>query len=185
MGKWFLIFLSINHFFSIAQTANDTNDIALGITNYFFAYSTKLANGSNAIGPSFHLNTNGKLTIQISALIDFKKYEYYKYNHFQTDTFTELNFFLPLLFYFNYYRNNKIHCFLTSGIVIGGNYYVDENYNTNKTNGFNIIAGTGISYYIFNRLQIRACPTLRYSERNFFPGLFVDISIPFNSNKCL
>lgn len=177
MKKWILFFLLINHYAGIAQTDRDSADIAIGITNYFFAYTPNIINGSNAIGPGFHLNSNGKFSMKISALIDLKKYEYNKYNHFKTDTFIELNFFLPLLFNYNFYMNKKINCFLTLGAVIGGNYYVDNNNDTQKTNGFNIIGGTGFSYFPFKNLQIQLYPTLRYSERNVFPGFFVDLSI--------
>lgn len=178
------IFLLTSFFFyyslTIAQTVNDSNDIAIGLTSYSFSYNTKFKQGTSSIGPTFLINTNGKITVQMTALVDFKKYKYYEYNHFQTDSFVELNFLLPVFFQYNYCVKKNIRYFLTAGIVIGGNHYIDDNNETKKIDAFNIIAGTGISYNVFKGMYIRAYPTLRYSTRNIFPGFFLDLSFPFN-----
>lgn len=172
--------------YTIAQTANDSNDVAIGLTNYSFFYSTKFVYGTNATGPTFYMNTNGKLSMQLGLLYDFKKYIFYEQvTHIQVDTMTGINLFVPVLLHYNYFTSNKFNLFLTGGILLGGRYYLNENNKTMSTNGITLIGGTGISYRISRLLPIRASLTIRYASENIFPGIILDLPFSFNSKKCL
>ena len=114
---------------SFAQ--KDSNDVSIGITTYPFAYNATFKEGTTATGISLFSNTNEKLSIQLGALFDFKRYVYYEQvTHLHGDTIIGLNLFLPLILHYRYNVNNNINYFLTAGIILGGKYYLDKN---NKT----------------------------------------------------
>lgn len=191
MKKWILVFLLINHYALIAQIENDSTDIAISLTNYSFYYNTKLNNGTTSLGTTFHINTNGKLTIQLGFLYDFKKYIFYEkridYNNgtFYYDPVEHINLFFPLFLNYNYLTSEKVKLFLVSGVIFGGQNSMNENNRAFKLSNLNIIGGAGISYQLFKFLSIRSYPSIRYNSHIFFPGISFDLSFPFNSKKCL
>ncbi len=180
----FLFIFSTIQLFSQDSVKSDADVLSLGLATYTYSYDSKLQNGSIALGPSLFMNIK-RLDIQLSFIVDVKKYKTYSSGHFNNSIQKNLNLFLPLLFHYNYFISKKINCFATAGIMIGGPYYLIEDNITRETNGFNFVAGTGFSIKILEQLYGRLSATARYSDKLFFPGLLFDLTIPIKitSNK--
>lgn len=183
MKHYIYILFCLNSLCLKSWALNDTTKVDIGITTYPFAYNMKMTVGSIAIGPSVFLFNNKRFTIQLSLLYDFKKYLYYEHStHLQNDLVAGRNIFFPISFHYTYYKNKKINCFVSSGIIFGGRFYLDEKNSTETASSISLIAGTGVSYNIFKRVYMRISPVARYSE-GFYPGLLFDLSIRLKQSK--
>lgn len=149
---------------------------SLGLTAYPYTYKTNIDDATVAMGPSFLLKER-RLGFQVGLLYDIRKYTYYSHvTHVQIDTVKGFNLFLPVLFHYSYLTKNTTSWFLTSGLVFGGRYYINERNLTDTGSGMNIIFGSGVSFELVRSIDARITATMRYNG-NMFLGLILDFNV--------
>ena len=183
----FLLLFSLEFLQTSAQGNNESkiDTVYIGVTSYIYGPSTNLTEGGTAAGIALLLCEN-RFTVEIGFLYGFKDYLADGYlmhgctvypNH--CPPLVERNAFAPILLHYSYKQSKKINCFITVGVLFGGRYYIASKteHFTRETKSSSLIAGTGITYDVFKRLQLRLYPTLRYNGL-FFPGVFLDLWVP-------
>ena len=95
------------------------NDIALGISSYFFQYQEH-QDGSTAIGPTL-LFTDNDVSLQLGVLLDLQKYQETDYGNTQgtPSVSTARSILLPVFGQYRFYQKEKITLFATLGVIIG------------------------------------------------------------------
>ncbi len=163
---------------------SDDSDMSVNATAYFFAYNMNFDDGSYALGPTFSLNTTGKISVHLGLLFDTKKYIYYDRGGIMSYAPVEqINLFIPLTIQCNYFSSDKIELYLRAGFIYGGKNTISESNRAVETSGFNLTFGTGLSYRPLGWLAFRAYPTIRYNLEYFSPGVSVDVAYLFSTQK--
>jgi hypothetical protein len=177
--------------FTFAQEKSDIKDMSISLTNYFFTYTENYNAGSYALGPTVKLNSDGKISLQIGVLYEFKKYTYFRSVIDYTNgvitvvPYDVFNLFIPLYLHYNYLRKERISYNMVAGVMLGGHNTLLENNRATQTTNFNFYFGTGLTYKIKNSITLSPSISIRYNGGYYHPGIMFDISFIFNSNKLL
>ncbi len=186
--KRYLLFklVILTSFPIIAQKVGDTVNFGVGISSYAYSYNAKFTDGGVAYGPSLFIGK--KVGFQLSLLAEARRYyitPYYGLGYGAANQGSvppperNTNLFFDFTFHYEFFTTRKMKLFATTGLVLGGNYYLGEHGNTLQQSTTNIIFGAGLACKVFSWLNVRLAPSVRYNvDGILFPGLMVDAIIP-------
>jgi hypothetical protein len=178
LRKLLLPFLVLSFSTASAQEAKSNDTIGVGVVTYPFYYTTELTEGSIAVGPSVVMEGD-KWAMELSVPVDLKEYYVWEGGHIDARLTKYTNVFIAFMFHYSYLSlGSKAHLFATGGMALGGRYYEDDNFTEEKSTNFNVLAGTGLSFRLIKYIEARALINIRYGDRLFSPGVFINLLVP-------
>ena len=174
---------------TIARNNENTRDLSLGISTYFYNNWNGFNSTRFVIGPMVKLNADRKFQLKLGVLYEPKKYVYFeKVVNYSTGTISYLptyrnNIFFPLLIQYNFFQKERFNFNVYTGCMFGGRNFIDKNEHASELSKLNIVLGLGFSYKILDWLLLEPSLSFRHNQEKLFPGFSFDLLVILNNRN--